>query len=292
MDKEERLISLKRALSSMPFFTKLPFEITPGADKTQLFGNRLEVNADFYLTNIQSNLGSVFTATGALFNMSVWTQFQKSVYRFDAGQLLPSGFIASEARFDTPVPAQIFDDRQREICPFLVKNGNKLFGSLENLTTKGEDIEAVIVLSGFQKMPSPFIDLSQLEGSLSKETRFEYFKFTVDKEGKRTYHIENDVFPRLILGFGARNSTVDKSKISASTMIIKDYSRRLQLSDEPIPVEFYAPRLTCLRDTHIYYLPIEYYLQPFARLNFEVNNVSPDRENESGYEFVALTRTV
>jgi hypothetical protein len=57
----------------------------------------------------------------------------------------------------------------------------------------------------------------------------------------------------------------------------------------PIPIEYFAPRLTCLRDTHIYYLPVEAFFEPLNALRFEMDT---DLNGGAGFEFTMVTRKV
>lgn len=291
----ERQSVLKRALFSQPFFTRLPFALAVGASKKPLYSSKTEVNRDFYLTEIKGNFGEVFTSTGALVNLSVYSAYGKSVYRYAYSSLLPSGFIADEARFRTATGSQIFDDRQRESFPVLVKNGDKLFANLENIDTVDSPDSATLMLSGFQQVQGTYVDsrtYSQLEKSLTNNIQKDYFKIDVLHEGLQTYSINNDVYPRLVLGFCAINTMAIKGRVSAASMLIRDTSRGLKFSNDPMPVDFIAPRLTCLLDEHIYYLPIEYYLSPYAKLQFDISNTSPDQEHKSGFQLIMLTRTI
>lgn len=296
MSRAERENILKRALVTQPYFAKLVFDLVAGSDLTPEYASKLEVNRDFYITDLQSNFGEIFTDIASYFAASLYTGYQKGIYRYDAQQLLPTSFQMYEARYDTPVVNEKGDDRQREIFPRLVPNGDKVYSTIKNLSAKGQDAEAIICLKGFQLQPQVFIDgrtYGNLTESLNRPIAFDYFKFNVNSDGaNQTKQIENDNFPRLILGFAARNTTADKSKVSQSKLLIRDITRQLQFNDEPIPLEFFAPRLTCLADEHIYMLPVEYYFQPFAKLQFILDNVSPDTDNKSGYEFSILTRTI
>ncbi len=76
---------------------------------------------------------------------------------------------------------------------------------------------------------------------------------------------------------------------------INDLARQLRLTDNHIPLEFIAPRFTPVQDQHLYYLPIEYYWQPYAKLQFDIVNtwqILNDVPIPNGAEIIALTRTV
>lgn len=293
--REMRALTLKRALFTVPFFTRLDFAVNQNPAKNNaLVAQKVGINNAFFLTEVVGNLGEVNTAAGVLCNVSVWTMYEQSVYRYDTSQLLPSGFVATEARFQTLVANQLFDDRQREFMPFPVKDGDSLFAQVIPVGTPSVDTTATIVLKGFNVIPNAYIDtetIEKCEQSLDREARFESFKFTVEDDVKKVYTIENDAFPRLVLGFGTTNTVTNKADVSTATVQVRDATRRLQFSQLPIPLDFIAPRLTCLLDEHLYYLPIEYYLEPYGKLQFEIDN-SYNNGTPAGFEFNVLTRTV
>lgn len=295
ISNEDRGEILQRALRTYPYYYKMAFPIESGAPVETLYSQRIGIGKDFYLTEYMGNFGEVFTDTGALFNACLYTGYNRSLYRFDTSRKLPVGQLMTEARFDTVLPDQIYDDRQFETLPVKIPQNDRLYGEIASGDSPSDDAEVIIVLKGFSMLNDVYVtptEQAQLTESLSKDVQWEFLKVTVDKEGKHSYILENDRYPRLILGFGAVNSTSDKSLISAADFTITDISRRLQLTDTNIPVAFIAPRLTCLLDANLYYLPIEYYFQPFAKLQFDVNNVSPDQNDKQGFEIAVLTRTI
>ena len=286
---------LQRALYTHPYYYKMAFPIESGAPVGTLYNQRIGIGKDFFLTEYMGNFGEVHEATGALFNATLYTGYNRSLYRFDTSRKLPTGQLLTEARFRTVLPNQVFDDRQFETLPVKIKQNDRVYGEIASGDTPDEDSEAIILLKGFAMLSDMYVtptEQRQLTESLGKDVQWEFLKVTVDKEGKHSYILENDRYPRLILGFGAVNSTSDKSLVSAADCTITDISRRIQLTDTEIPVSFIAPRLTCLLDANLYYLPIEYYFQPFAKLQFDVNNVSPDQDDKQGLEIAILTRTV
>ena len=293
--RAQRELTLKRALFTSPFFTRLDFDLSAALARSveQIIAAKVGVNNDFYLTEIVGNFGEVHEATGAFAEASFYTVYQSSLYRFDAGQFLPTGFLATEARFQTSIVNQVYDDRQREFFPVLIRNGDEILGKV-TLANASDDATATAVLKGFNVNPNAYVsadDIALYEASLSREARYDYFNFTVEDEGLKTYTIENDSFPRLLLGFGCTNSTPDKAIVSSASVIIRDITRRLQFMETAMPLDFIAPRLTCLADAHLYYLPVEYVLPPYAKLQFIIDNQFTD-DNEQGFEFNALTRTI
>jgi len=294
MTRADRALTVRRALMTTPFLTRLDFELSrTQARNTQLSAQKVPINNNFFLTEIVGNFGEVRDAVSAYCDLSVWTMYEQSVYRFDTAQLLPTGFLTTEARFRAPSGAREFDDRQREFMPFEVRDGDSLFAQVRPVTAPTDDYTATVVLKGYNVLPNTYVDANTTEvcnASLDREARFEFFKFNVIENSKKVYTLENDSFPRLLLGFGVTNDTADKNQVSGATVLIKDATRRLAFSETAIPIDFLAPRLVCSLDARIYYLPIEYYLEPFAKLQFEIDNVYADQPH--GFEFNALTRTV
>lgn len=293
MSRRERELAFLRSLYTMPYFTNLNFEILAGAANVTQYQNKIKVNKDFYLTEIQSNLGEIYTTTGSLFNLSIFQGYRESLYRYDINQNFPSSFLTYDARFNTVVAQQIFDDRQRENFPLLIRNGNEIQAVIENLNTKNDPATAYLMLAGWQRDDTNFVDTrtqQKLIDSIEKPIQIDFFKFTVDTDGQQIKFLENDNIPRLILGFAARNSTAEKGSVSTSKILIRDLTRRTAWNNLALPLEFFAPRMTCLLDTHTYWLPTEYFFQPFARLEFDLTNVSPS--SVQGYEFTAITRTI
>lgn len=294
LSKTQRHDCLQRALRTQPYFYRLPFDISSEAIKTRQYRKSVGINQDFYLTEIMSDFGEVFTNTGAFFNVSLWTSFLQSLYGYDASRLLPSSFMTQEARFQTPLPLEKFDDRQFEIFPLLIKNNDTIFAEIRNIQTKLTDTQANIVLKGFNVIDEIFIserETRAINASLAEQSKYQFFEFDVTQNGLQSFVKQNDLTPRLILGFGITNGTADKSLVSNATVTIKDLSRRLSLTDVEIPVQFIAPRLTCLLDQVRYYLPLEYYWQPYATLEFMINNVFAPF-GDTGFKFSILTRTV
>lgn len=298
LNLEQRRNILNRALYSQPFFNLLAFTVPPSKtrgriDKKDTQG--IQVNKNFYLTEIISNFGEVFQDTGSLFDISLYAVKKKqSLIRYLQNSFLPSGFIATEARENAPFASQIFQDTQREIMPLLIERGDFVQGNIvaNSDTTNDADVIANIVLKGFYSVQETYINSRLNIGineSLARDIIFETWNLSVDFEGEKSLKISNDRYPRLVLGFGIRDNGRVKANLSQGTMRISDQTRGLQFSENALPIEFYAPRLTCVRDTHIYYLPTEYLLEPFASLLFDITNILNEG---TGYELVIYTRTV
>lgn len=299
LSDKERHDALLRALHSQPYFYKMAFPVPAGAAQVNEFSQRLGINRDFYLTEIQANFGEVFNETGSLFNASFWTAYNESLYRFQAGLPIPTGYLATEARFRTVLPNEKFDDRQFETFPKLIKQNGKIFGQFtDDGAVKAQASEAITVFKGFALTQNYLgaLETREVNNSLAKDVQWEYFKITVtdnaEDRNKKSYILENDKYPRLIMGFGAINNPTDKAQISAIDVNIIDLTKRIQLTDAPIPLQFIAPRLTCLSDAHLYYLPVEYYFAPLAKLQFDINNVWVNSQTPAGAEIAVLMRTI
>lgn len=296
LTREKRVDILQRALHSVPFFTRLDFPIITETVKRGQSATNVQVNRDYWLTELMGNFGEVFTISASLFDLTVWTDVQKSLYGYESQSLLPSGLIATEARFKTVIADQIYDDRQYEFEPIKILRNNRIYAQIRNQTPKTSPAQAILVTKGFYVLPEESLqssfEVDEINKTLDQESDFEYFRIPIDKQGFEVYTLENDRTPRLILGWGVTNSTGTKADVSTVTVQIESATRRLQMMDVPIPIEFIAPRLTCLLDQYIYYLPVEYYLQPFERLQFRVTNTSPDPEAPATCNLAVLTRTV
>jgi hypothetical protein len=290
---QQRKQILARALYTNPYFYKLNFDISSGVASSTEFGSNVGINRDFFLTEMLGNFCDAFTTTGSLFNVSVYTAFLHSIYGYVPSTLLPVGFVMNDARFRTPIINEIYVDRQFEIPPVLIKNNDKIFVDIRNLDAKVAGADITIVLKGFNVIKDAFLSETETEKinrSLQGNADIEFFEITVDQQGINQIAKANDNFPRLILGFGITNESENKSQATQCTVTIKDTSRKVSLTDTAIPVEFIAPRMTCLQDAHLYTLPIEYYWQPFGNLEFTFNNNQTGTDD--GFKFVIMTRKV
>lgn len=264
------------------------------------FANAIGIDRDFYLTEIQGDFCEAFNDVASLYNISLYSGYNNSLYRYDASSQLPSAFVATDARFRTAVVNEIFDDRQYENTPRLIPKNDRVYCQVTNLVAEaGNPTDLNIILKGFSLIDDVNLDgrtIDQLNNSLSKQVEWQIFKINVTDEaadrGLKSYILENDNQPRLILGCGAINSTTTKGNVSEMNVTITEIARRLRLTDTAIPLQFIAPRLTCLLDAHIYYLPIEYYFQPYAKLQFDIDNIWVNGGTPAGAEIAILTRTV
>lgn len=301
ISSEDRRTCLQRALYTQPYFYKIEIVIPIqdyAAGEFQGFAQAVGIDDDFYLTEIQANFGEAHEDIHSFFNINIYTGYNKSLYRYDASHKLPSGFITTEARFRTVVTNEVFDDRQRENSPFLIRKNDKIYFEASNAQALAQGdlpYTLTVVLKGFRLLEDVFIDnrqVDQLNASLARPTEWQLFAINMDVDGKKSYILENDNQPRLILGFSAINAVTDKTQVSSIDTTIIEVARRLRLTDNQIPLQFIAPRLTCLLDAHIYYLPVEYYFQPYSKLQFDATIVNPDLNNPTGAEVSILTRTI
>ena len=286
---------VNRALNAIPFIHYLPYEVQAEAQKRSEYKTVSQIETDFFVTEMRANFGEVFTAINSKFNLNVFEQFTgQSLYGFNRSQSLPAGMLTTECREATVVANQIYDDRQSEWMPRLVRAGSTIIAEITNVDDKIAPVEAGIGLCGFQLLQHPYLNaltMERINRSLSTDTVYQTFRVKVDHNGLKYYNLTNDGMPRLILAVGAVNDSADKSQISESTILLQDTTRHLKLNNVAMPVEFFAPRLTCLLDTHQFWMPIEYYLEPFGNLRMRIENAFPP-ETEYGYEMIFLTRTV
>jgi len=291
---EMRRLIARRALFTQPYFFKFDFPIITSASKSNEYEATIGINRDFVLTEVMGNFGEAFTATGSLFDVALYSGYLNSIYKFEATKKLPSGFMFQEARFRTPTSASKFDDRQAELMPVVIPNGDIIYCQIRNTSAKAEDFDVVTLLKGFSRLNNVYVqprEQERINKSLEKPENYQFFKFNVNHNGKQTYLFENDATPRLILSFGATNTTIDKTAVSQSTVSITDNTRRLSWNNKPLPIQFIAPRLMCLLDTNKYFLPVEYYCPPFTQISFEIENLYTE-DSKQGYSFNILTRTI
>ena len=291
---EQRRSILDRALNAVPFFNLLEYEVATGdTKKVRQYQGKSYINIDFYLTEIRGNFNDVFVDTGTEWNANIYiAETGKSVYGYNRGTSLPTPFLMTDARFNQPVGLQKYEDIQREFIPYEIKKGNEIISEIVNVGAKAEIADAKICLAGFQTIQYPYLNAFETEKinkSFERDTVFQTFRFKVDHDGQKFYNLNNDSVPRHILGFGIVNGSSVVTDASVSDMSIYDSTRQLRLTNQQNPVSMIAPRIPSVRDTHIYYLPIEHYFVPFGNIRFLINN---DLDSEGDYEVVMLTRTV
>lgn len=293
LSQSRRHETVLRAIHSQPYFYRFNFPIVAGLPPETQVSQNIGINRDFYLTEIQGNFGEAYVATDTLFQISVWTNYLRSVYRYSASAKLDTAFVDYEARFRVPVVQEVFCDRQFEYQPIHIRNSDKVFCEIVNLEEKTNNLDIDVILKGFSLISNVYVtpaETQQINDSINRPVTPEFLRFTVEETGKKTFVVTNDNQPRLILGFGAINADSEKTLVPQATVSIQDLSRRLNLTDRAIPLEFIAPRLTCLLDAHRYWLPVEYYFPPYGKLAFDVDTTFV--QDGGGFEFTILTRTV
>lgn len=297
---QNRRAVLSRALNATPFFNLLDFEVIAAAASRKLhyYAAKVDINKDFYLTNLRGNFGEIAEATGGFFDISIYTNLRhESVYHYGRNDTLPSGFILNEARHNTPPNQQLFDDRQFEFIPYRIPRGDTVIAEIAQAATTAQGDTAKIVMAGYTVTPYPYLDedlTARINDSLSQPTQFQSFQFTVDKIGQFDYNVKNDQKPRVVLGFGIVNFSNIVSQVMQATVDIKDTMREIRLTNEAIPIEFLAPRLgqiVQVQDVHMYYLPIEHFFQPFGNLRFTINAIPPGAVLPE-LQVIMLTRTI
>lgn len=295
MTLEQRQNSLKRALHSQVFFNLLDFELIAAANKIFQYGAKAQVDKDFWLTECKGNLGEVLDATGSLFVANIYiANTGHSVHRYIAGENLPTPFQVTDVRETLDVASQTaFCDMQDEMMPTLIKRGDNILARVQNVSSKSDVAEIQMVLSGYYTEAGTYLAGQTLQGvneSLEDSPRFELWKFPVDYTGHKDHILNNDRYARMVLGFGIVNANDEtEGKFPNGTVQITDVYRSIRFNNLPINISFFAPKINQVRDSHLYYLPIEHFWQPFSPMKFEVVNALGA---SNGYEFVMLTRTV
>ncbi len=302
IDDATRKMVFDRAYRTYPYLYLFKFHDEVPSKKDNIFTQNVGINRDFYLTEIMA--GQLDTGEGDVFpfDISVYTAYNESLYNFIASQKLPGDFIVTKARLDAapsdvnPIIQQL-DDKQWEYLPRLIRSNDKIYIDFRNQSDVDSAFNINMVVKGFSILEDAWltpIEINQVNNSLNSPVEWLEFETDIpDVFGKnQTNIIETDNKPRLLLGFGVKNYTPDDiTDASQITINLTDLSRQLRLCDNGLPLEFLAPRMPIVADTHIYYLPIEYYLQPYTKLQFNFDNFRAQR-TASGAQIIALTRTI
>jgi hypothetical protein len=296
---DERKESLFRAMHTQPFFNLLNFPVDNAGSRVTDYGSKLDVNKDFFITEIVGNFNEVNAASGFTteFIASFYAQLnQGSLYKYQQTQRLPVGFICNEARSGAVAFAnQEYDDRQFELIPYKVKAGDSLVGTVKEITGTPKSIDINAVLKGYYIFPNKHLGEVTTRGvneSLARNIRFETWKEEIAAtavNNKKTVTFNNDRTARIVLGFGIR-ALNDQGRFNFE---IVDSYRNIKWTNKPIPIEFLAPMTngigTGCRDVHMYYLPTEYLLEPFASLQFDLTATATSGDTS---DLIMLTRTV
>ncbi len=213
----ERKQTVNRALWTNPFFYKIDIPIPHQTVVNNILSNKIGINRDFYITGFQDNSNQIAEKAGAEVNISLLTGYDISPYSFNLGKL-PKSFITTNARrFDVnqePPPFLLhgFDDRQSETFPFLIRQNDFLRTDIQCTGPTGPTTYTLVV-KGFNICKNAAFGSSEIQDitdSLSRDVEWQIFKLKVTNdvgdEGEKQYLLENDRFPRLILGFGALNN--------------------------------------------------------------------------------------
>lgn len=279
---KQRKSILNRALHTNPFLHALDFEFdasgVPFHPQT-IFDARVEVNRDFYLTELLANFGELnIGAQEYDFNIyNTWSD--KAVFGY--GDTLPSYFkTTSEIRLDTN--GSIY---QKPMLPYYVSRGSRLTGEVVNKVSQIIPETASVVLKGFNVIDNRYVPRQtqvEIARSLTKPPEQEWFSVDINDfrsagggaTDTKDFTFRNDRHPRLILGFCS--TTNNPINVGTSSVLIEDIHTGIKWMDNPMKLEYVMPRMgggagTNLR-TNIYYLPTEYFFEPFGRLNFEIFN--------------------
>ena len=291
---EQRKSILARAMNSVPMFNLLPYDIITGAGKEKQYKGRLDINLDYFLTEIRGNFREVIEDTDTQWQVNIYiAETGQSVYGFNKSQPLPTQMVMTDGNFTQTATEQRYDDRQREFMPFYVPRGNEVISEIVNVSAKSSIASAKILLCGYTLIKYPYINTQEqilINESLEDDSIYQTFVANVDNiRTKKAYNFNNDQRPRLILGFGVVDSVTRATGLKRSTISIQDTTRHLKLTNEPTPLELIAPRTpVCSQDTHNYFLPIEYYWMPQGNIRIEIENDS----GQADYQLIMLTRTV
>lgn len=284
LTSEMRRTILQRAVYTCPYFYRASIPVGVSVKYENVIG----VNADFYLTEYQSNYSETVNSFGE-YLAAIYTGYNRSVYQYvNTTKKLPSALIFGNAR---KAALPFGDDRQQEKLPFLIRRNDKIYVEIETITSPTLD-QIEIIFKGFNVLNASQgltpTQTDQCNASLARPIEWQFFKFQINEDVReKQYVIENDNKPRILLGFGSTN---EAEQIPNITVNIVDITRRLRLTDMAVPLDFIAPRIPAVQDAHIYYLPVEYYLEPYAKLQFSVHYDQQDSFTET--EVSALTRTV
>ncbi len=297
-DEDRRLI-IERALRSYPYIHKMVFPYTTTDPPVAQTERTLSFNDDFYFTEIQGNWQDFAGGGGGLAKLSFFTAWNRNIYRYDTSNPLWSFFLSTEARRLRPLTLRANVDLQFEYFPYLIKRGDKLIVNVVPAFAALADSTLNVAVKGFQLHDNIYVTervAAQIEESLANAVEWQIFEVEVtdqpEDRGRKTYTVENDKYPRILYGFGATDSQSLLTALPNIELTIVDTSRRLQITDRDIPLEFIAPRIPICSDTHIYYLPTEYYLEPYAKIQFEINNTWFDDAHAGGARIALHTRTI
>lgn len=304
---DERKSILMRALNATPYFNHASADLAAGVPTNiNLFKIRRHVYIDFYVTEVRQNISEMLQVNGFNYNVSIYlANTGVPIYGYNKSQSLPASFIATDTP-NNPNFVTRFDDRQRESFPFKIRAGDEVITEIEFDQAVPIATDGIVhsTLIGFQSIQYPYLSSDETERvnrSLAMETVFQTFQIDVPAIDpasagfKRVFNFDNDVTPRLILGFGVVDNTPNAGEIPQGVNVdIIDSIRHIKLTNEPMPLEVLAARNPVIQDAHIYYLPIEHYFCPFGQIRLALDNfataIPPELNHD--YKIVMLTRTI
>ena len=305
MSQCDRQTAIARAAATYPYFYKLQFDVLTGI--RQYAEQRVGVQREFFLTEMIGNFDESELTTLARPNFNSYTGYNESIYRYIPGQGLQNQFLVSTSPANALSPGNIGDRQQFEFPPFNVKANDFIYGRVDfsgSGIAPAADATIYTGYKGYSVLDEPYIttdrQTDQIKNSLSAPIDWQWFNFEVADPGansQRTIHIvENDMYPRLIVGMARLDHGFGLPLFNF--VDIYDVSRRLRLTDTHIPLEFLAPSMVYpLRDseyyqTPCYYFPVEYYFEPYAKIQIDViaERTNPAIASTTTVSF--LTRTI
>lgn len=306
---EERKAILNRALYAVPFFIPATIPIADFATGLNIFKTRVHINIDFWLTEVRMNVASATAQKGSNFNISIYeSDTGQSVYGYNRGDKIPATMVGHDTGFDIFSVIK-YDDRQKEFIPRFIPHGTEVIIEVQSDTAVANAGDFQLCLCGFNGITYPYLgsdETQKINNSLDRITIFQEFKIKLNADDYHNraigetifFNIENDNIPRLSLGFGIVDNPINEGSSSLQALIsIFDSTRHVNITDSPTFAECIAPRvagqLSVVKDTHMYYLPIEHYFMPFGNLHLKID--VPDNQGiiaGNGFELVLLTRTV
>lgn len=294
---EDRKSIFLRALHTAPYFNDFEIDLPSldGLAQPVGFKSRSHIYIDYCVTEVRTNLGDVQINNGGEYFLSIYeAESGLPLLGYNKSDPLPFIHMASNCPFDTHHIANSWDDRQREFMPYVLHAGDD---AIVQLTIPvGSEIPSMahVTLCGFNLQQTAYInddEQQKINKSLALETVFQTFQLEVDHTGHKIYNIFNDNTPRLILGIGVINEGIDPRAVRESKINIFDTIRHLRITNQAMLLESIAPRVPQVKDSHIYYLPIEHYFCPFGNIQFDIENTH-NIFQDTGYKLVMLTRTV
>lgn len=299
---DDRRLSFQRALHSYPYFYHMDFVITPTTEIVTRLARTLGINRDFYLTEVLANYDETTIASVNITNnITLWTGYNESLFGIQAQELLPRSMVSVNAKARDSIGQLSFNDQQFEFPPKLIKNDDYITGQIQNTQLLTADGTTRIVLKGFSLLDNAYLtdmETQQINDSLANPVQWQTFNIDVPSNATywtgapHTFSFKNDRYPRLMLGMMSANDAFDQAHpTNVNILSMTDLTRRIEFLNRDIPLEFLAPRVPPVRDDSIYYLPIEYYLQPYAEIQIIFTETRVGGRG-GGFSIGFLTRTV